>query len=505
MATIANLVVSISAQAQGLRTALRQAEGRVNAFAQRVRAQANRIGKWLVGAFTAAAGAVALFVRQGLGAIDEQVKFARQVGATADGMRALAEAGEDAGVSTGILQSAVDRLNSRLGEARRGTGQAKEALDSLGLSAETLSRMDADERLATIADAVRGLGLDSQQTGDLLRQLGIRNREMVLLLQDGGDAIRNSRLELEEYGLTLNNIDTAAVERANDAMRRIGRTTEVVRNRLTAALAPALEAVANLINDAAKNSGGFKKAIDDALATAMEKASGFLMMLDKIILGLQKVQRFQLQAEAFGATLNNLITRSDELPEQFMRLQEIEAEIAQREQRIAQGGGAISGFLQEQAGNIRENPAIKELDQTALNMARIIGQEAVARVEGAQASEGFASTTEDATHAVSDFARSLTGSDGGADSSPTSQFSTWSSIAPRSADEFPVGGVQSQSYGGASMTSVAETASQGESRGRHLGTLTLSSENGGEIDVEANDERLQRWLSNTLSGAAAAV
>src|SRR5690554_2282745 len=175
MATIANLVVSISAQAQGLRTALRQAEGRVNAFAQRVRAQANRIGKWLVGAFTAAAGAVALFVRQGMNAIDEQVKFARQVGATADGMRALVEAGEDAGVSMGIMQTAVDRLNVGLGEARRGAGTAREALDTLGLSAEALSAMDADERLAAVADRVRGLGLYSQQTADLLRQLGIRN------------------------------------------------------------------------------------------------------------------------------------------------------------------------------------------------------------------------------------------------------------------------------------------------------------------------------------------
>src|SRR5699024_4130241 len=105
-------------------------------------------------------------------------KLARQLDSTIGGLRGLQLAANDAGVETGVINSAMERFSARLGEAIRGTGQAREALDRLGLSAAELAGTDVDERVALIADRVQALGLSGAETADVLRQFGIRTREI---------------------------------------------------------------------------------------------------------------------------------------------------------------------------------------------------------------------------------------------------------------------------------------------------------------------------------------
>ncbi|MGM0927521.1 MAG: hypothetical protein ACQEXC_14035 [Pseudomonadota bacterium] len=94
----------------------------------------------------------------------------------------------------------------------------------------------------------------------------------------------------------------------------------------------------------------------------------------------------------------------------------------------------------------------------------------------------------------------------------------WQSIEPRSADDVAAGVLPTGEQGdapirwstdlgaekaAAAASEVSGAATGGAGRGKHLGTLTLKSDEGGEIDVQANDEALSRWLADTLSGAAA--
>jgi hypothetical protein len=234
-----------------------------------------------VGAAAAAAGAalVAGLVKSGLESIDTQAKLARQLGGTIDGLRGLQLAGDDAGISQEELTSAMEKLNARLGEAQRGVGTAKAALDALGLSASALSKMDTDQRMATIADRVKELGLSSSQTADLLRQLGIRNTELVELMRNGGDAIRAARKEVDDFGLSVSEVDAAKIEAANDAMSRIGRVMESIRNQITIAFAPLLTELAERFNNVARENQGFGNV---ARATTESMISGFAKVADVI-------------------------------------------------------------------------------------------------------------------------------------------------------------------------------------------------------------------------------
>ena len=280
-----------------------QAVNNIRSLQARLRDTVNTTGRAMAGLATAAAGAAAAiyaFARAGMASADEQIKFARSVGATQGALRGLELAASDAGVSSSSLRSALEKLNLEIGRARSGTGASARAFAQLGISVDQIARMDADQRLALISDRIKELGLSSDQTAVLLRDLGIRQREMVLLMSEGGDAIRSASKEVKEYGLALNAVDSARIEAANDAMSRLKLVVESIQMKLAAEFAPILEVVATRFNTAAREAGGFGTAAGSAFRSSSMAIGYFLDVLNGLFVifkGLKVV------AHGFSATM----------------------------------------------------------------------------------------------------------------------------------------------------------------------------------------------------------
>lgn len=214
--------------------------------------------RFKVAAAAAVAGAAVAFARlttNGLQFVDAQAKLARSLDASIDGLRTLQIVASDAGVSGSALKTSLEKLTQRLAEAERKAGASRDALDRLGVSAAELSALDVDERMEAISDRIKELGWSAGQTGDFLRDLGIRNQEMALLIGAGGDAIRAARQEVIDYGLSLNAVDAAKVEAANDALSRVGRVFEGLSNQLAIAFSPALERAAESFTNLSRIGG----------------------------------------------------------------------------------------------------------------------------------------------------------------------------------------------------------------------------------------------------------
>ena len=107
------------------------------------------------GALVAAAGpaAVGLLIKQSLTAIDTLKKTADKIGTTTEALSALQYAAEITGVQVETVNMATQRFTRRLAEAAKGTGEAKGALQELGINAEELKRKSLDEQMLDLADA----------------------------------------------------------------------------------------------------------------------------------------------------------------------------------------------------------------------------------------------------------------------------------------------------------------------------------------------------------------
>ncbi len=279
---IGSLLVEIGADTSGLESGGRRASKSMDDLGRQAAALGARMAA--LGAAAAAVGAAftAKLVKSGLEAIDSQAKLARSLDASIDGLRGLQLAASEAGVKNEQLTSALRNLNARLGEAMRGTGEGKAALDALGLSARALSQLDTDQRMAVIADRMRELGLSSSQAADLLRKLGFENENFVPLMLAGGDAIRQARQDVDAFGISLSAVDAAKVEMANDAMARIGLTFEAIRKELTIALAPLLKELADRFNALSRENQGFAgiaRSTAETVITAFGKVADALRVL----------------------------------------------------------------------------------------------------------------------------------------------------------------------------------------------------------------------------------
>lgn len=250
-----------------------------------VERSATNLGKRLATLAAAAAGPTAMFalVRSGLSAIDTTNKLATALGGTYDEIRALQIVASDSGIDG--LEGSLNRLNRRLGAVEMNGGPAVQTLERLQLRAEDLGRMNAADRVAAIADAIKDSGMSAQEAARHLQQLGFDQANAVEMFMQGGDAIREARQEVEDFGLSISQVDAAQIENANDAMSRIGRTIESIRNAITIALAPILTEVAERFNDAARANNGF----GDAAARAIEVGIRGFARVGDVIQGLRVV------------------------------------------------------------------------------------------------------------------------------------------------------------------------------------------------------------------------
>jgi hypothetical protein len=185
----------------------------------------------------------------GLRNVDTNVKLARSMDGTVNALTAVQIAAGYAGVSVGEANTSMQTLNRELASATEEGSPAAKALERLGMNAAALSALDTDDRMAAIADRVKELGLSSSQASDILRDLGVRSRNMALLMIQGGDAIRSAREEVTAFGLELTEAQTKGIEDANDAVARMSLVFQGLSQMLAAEVAPVLLDVANKFNE----------------------------------------------------------------------------------------------------------------------------------------------------------------------------------------------------------------------------------------------------------------
>jgi hypothetical protein len=222
----------------------------------------------------AAGGAITAMALAGAQDLDRAAKSARRLGASIGGFRALELAAGEAGVSLSSMTNDIQTIDREIASIGK-SGNAQRALDALGISAGQLSGADADEKLALIADRVQALGLTTGETSSVLRDLGVRNREMVLLMLNGGEAIRAARRDIEDYGLAVSSVDAGKIEQANDRIARLGLVTQYLGQRLALEVVPALGQMAQGITNSLR-AGGALRGVLDGLASNVQRLTTYL-------------------------------------------------------------------------------------------------------------------------------------------------------------------------------------------------------------------------------------
>ena len=218
---------------------------------------------------TAAGAGVAFAIKKSMDSVDELAKASRRLGTTAADLQAFRNSAALAGVSSDQLTTSLQRLQVNIGNAlTKGTGPAKDALDRLGLSMRDLQGLGADEQFRRIAAEINKIPDPAQRAAVATELLGRQGPQLL----EAADNFERMRREAELLGIALSATDTAAIERANDAMSELSMIASGFVQKLAAEVAPILIVIAERIKASVIEMGGLDTIIRERVVPAFRLA-----------------------------------------------------------------------------------------------------------------------------------------------------------------------------------------------------------------------------------------
>lgn len=237
---------------------------------------------------TAGIAGIGLLVKNSLEATDRISKLSRTIGLSVQELQGLKFAGEIAGVELETLGKGVRNLSRVTNDfAVRGLTTSREAFDKLGISIKDIRDLSGDQLglFELVGDRLGQLENGFEKTAIAQQLFGGRASEVIRVLESGKGSFADLRKEAGSLGLVLSTDAARGVESANDAFVRLRRLFTGIVTQMTAALAPALQTLADTLQNKVKG------AIDDSGGSVAEFgrmiATQFLEGIQRTIIGLQ--------------------------------------------------------------------------------------------------------------------------------------------------------------------------------------------------------------------------
>lgn len=150
-----------------------------------------------------------------------------------------------AGDSNGY-SSALQAMNSLLGQVAKGSAKAQTALGLLGLTLEDLNGVGAHEGLMILLDALKEVGDEEERAAIAYALLGNAGAELAMISKASASEITTLNQELEKAGIISDNqADKAAA--LNDAFTDLKNTFKKVLVDVGEALVPTFQALINIM------------------------------------------------------------------------------------------------------------------------------------------------------------------------------------------------------------------------------------------------------------------
>jgi methyl-accepting chemotaxis protein len=251
-------------------------------------------------AAVAGAAGLGLLVKSSLDSIDRISKLSRTLGISVRDLRKLELAADLSGIQIDTLARGVRTLNKGMIDfVRDGTGEAMDAFEALGITADDLNGVMGDQFkvLELIADRFENVKNSAERSAIAQQLFGGRASELLLVLEEGSDGLRRISKEAADFGLILSASTAKNVEEANDAFTRLGSLFKGLRDTVVGALAPAFQLVADTVRN--------------KLLAAIEEAGGVeefgLRLARNIIIGARDASRAMINlVNSIIGQLNNL-------------------------------------------------------------------------------------------------------------------------------------------------------------------------------------------------------
>jgi len=236
------------------------------------------------------AGAIALngFVISTLAGADAQGQLANTLGVSIEEIQKLGFVASVSGSSAAQLESSLEGINERIGEA---SIKGSETFNRLGISVRGANGevKKADKVLLEVRDSFERLNLSSAEQSKILSELGI-DKSLQQSLNLTRQQIADLGAEAEAFGL-MDEEDTKKVIEFNDSLTKLTFGFDSLRKMVAISLAPQITGISDGFSNFLKVNkdlivngiGKTFEVLNAGLGAISRVGSAFITMIDKTI------------------------------------------------------------------------------------------------------------------------------------------------------------------------------------------------------------------------------
>lgn len=278
-------------------------------------------------------GGLVSFVKSGIDAAAQLDDLAEITGASVEELSKLTQVARISGTEFGVVESFLVKLNKALHTNSEEGKNARAALESIGLSAEELRKLDPAEAMRRIAVELTKFADSGDKSAAVLALTGRSAAQALPFLKDLAT----------ETGITARTTaeQAAAAEELQKQLRRLSNEVTVAGQALAQDLVPWLSQTVSLLTEGRRLTGGFAASLNalTALPTFGATSAEQIANLNKALADTNRLQK-SLAGSVPGVDVLLGVRESN-----LINLIAL-AKAAQREQALALKGGDTPGESQ---------------------------------------------------------------------------------------------------------------------------------------------------------------
>lgn len=248
----------------------------------------------LAGTFAAVAAAIVKVEKAMISMTKESASFAdniitlsMQTGQTTDQLQEFSYATELIDVSVDTLQGSLRKLTNNMQDAMNGTGNAKDAFDTLGVSVTNAvdgSMRSANDVFYETIDALGQVKNETERDAMSMDIFGRSAQDLNPLIIQGSRTLKAYADEAHNMGYVLDDEALSALGAVDDAYQRLQKTQEGVKNQLAVEFAPYLEEFYGDVTSGIKYIGDVlqQSGLVDAFGMLLETAGDIIAPMDTL-------------------------------------------------------------------------------------------------------------------------------------------------------------------------------------------------------------------------------
>lgn len=221
-------------------------------------AKMKSIGKRMSASITAPmAAGVGLLMRSSLQSAAEIQRMAGVANAGTTEFQKFAAGAKTVGIEQDKLADILKDVNDRVGDfITTGGGEMKDFFEKIGpkvgVTAAQFAKLSGPEALQLYVSSLEKAGASQQEMTFYLESMASDATLLLPLLRNNGSEMGRLGDRAKELGAIMDEKTIASLNRSNSALRDLGRAGSALSNQLTAALAPAFEALVETMTSVAQ-------------------------------------------------------------------------------------------------------------------------------------------------------------------------------------------------------------------------------------------------------------